>query len=210
MAMDGSSGDRVPTCSPLRNLLPTFGQTVRLIGVACMALELDTSIAAEVACDPMTLPGTSVHPCSFAEVRIDPTGTTLFGSTRGLEARTKGYVCAWDLLPSGLIRTDGDTSDRDDGEENDNIAPVHSYRTPTSGGWANAIAVSPLPGPRGSTWLSLTDSEVGTMSILDYTRSSGFRHVARFDIPQDQAEGEAGSTGSPGSGVIGASVAVWL
>jgi hypothetical protein len=56
----------------------------------------------------------------------------------------------------------------------------------------------------------LTDSQVGTMSILDYTRSSGFRHVARFDIPQDQAEVEAGSTGSSGSGVIGASVAVWL
>jgi hypothetical protein len=117
-------------------------------------------------------------------VRLSPNADTLFGSTRGLEAKTKGYVAAWDLLPNGRLAKSNEDA-------------KHRIETRTSGGWANAIAACPSLGPQGEVFLSLTDSEEGFIQILSYTKAGGFKVADEVKLGSDSEQ-------------IGASVAVWL
>lgn len=115
---------------------------------------------------------------------MSPSADTLFGSTRGLEAKTKGYVTAWPLNSDGrLTHPDKDA--------------IHRLETRTSGGWANAIAVCPTTGPEGQVYLTLTDSEEGFIQILSYSAEDGFRVVDEVKLSTDTEHN-------------GASVAVWL
>ncbi|KII91226.1 hypothetical protein PLICRDRAFT_62351, partial [Plicaturopsis crispa FD-325 SS-3] len=112
------------------------------------------------------------------EVRTSSSAKTLFGSTRGLTPSTRGFVVAFALLPSGLLAS---------------TTPSHRFETRTSGGWANAIAPCPYEGPNGQVWLTLTDSEVGFVQLLQWTEDHGFNVVDEVMLGED----------------IGASVAVW-
>lgn len=101
------------------------------------------------------------------EVRLSPgtNPTFLFASTRGLEeGKTRGWVCTWRLNPSTGLAIAQD--------ESKTIQPTHRYRTPTSGGWANAIEPCPWfvssssKEGQGDVYACLTDSEQGRVSIL--------------------------------------------
>jgi len=121
---------------------------------------------------------------AFPEVRLSPSADTLFGSTRGLEAKTKGYVASWPLLPSGrLALPEKDAS--------------HRLQTRTSGGWANAIAVCPTVGLDGAVFLTLTDSEEGFVQILGFGKEGGFNVLDEIKLASKDEH-------------VGASVAVWL
>lgn len=121
------------------------------------------------------------------EVRLSPSGDLLFGSTRGLSPATKGYVTAWGLNVDGRLSTTQtigtDTS-------------LHRLETHTSGGWANAIAVCPDLGPHGEVYMTLTDSEEGSVQMLAYKRDTGFIVVDELRLESPPSRG--------------ASVAVWL
>ena len=121
------------------------------------------------------------------EVRLSPGADVLFGSTRGLDGDTKGYIAAWHLEVNGQFTKAGERSE----------TCLHRLETQTSGGWANAIAVCPELGPRGEVYLSLTDSAEGSVEILAYHRDIGFRVVDELKL---------GATTENG----GASVTVWL
>lgn len=115
---------------------------------------------------------------------MSPNADTLFGSTRGLEAHTKGFVTAWDLLPNGrLARPNQDAK--------------HRFETRTSGGWANAIATCPTLGPNGEVYLTLTDSEEGFLQVLSYSKQDGFKVVDEVRLGSEKEQ-------------VGASIAVWL
>jgi carboxy-cis,cis-muconate cyclase len=122
------------------------------------------------------------------EVRLSPDARVLFGSTRGLEKGTRGWVTAWNLTPEGRLV---------DAKGADAGAATHRFETPTSGGWANAIAVCPNYGPRGEVFLTLTDSEDGTLQVLGYLPDEGFKVVDEVKV-------------GTGGDEHGASVAVWL
>lgn len=135
-----------------------------------------------------------------AEVRTDPLGRVLFGSTRGLAPTEPGYLCAWPLLESGWINLDASGDHRNNMKVSmDNIPACHTLQTPTSGGWANAIGVCAALGPRGETWLTLTDSEEGHLWVVSWTEEAGFEIVQDFQLPKD-GRGDA----------IGASVGIWI
>lgn len=116
------------------------------------------------------------------EVRLSPLSDLLFGSTRGLEKDTPGYVTAWNLRPDGTFAS---------------VKPVHTFQTRTSGGWANAIAVCPNLGPKGEVYMTLTDSEEGFVQILEYTSSKGFEVVDEVKVSTEKEH-------------VGAATTVWL
>lgn len=122
------------------------------------------------------------------EVRLSPTAEFLFGSTRGLDPCTKGYVTAWGLGPDGQL-SEKQVTGRD--------TSLHRLETRTSGGWANAIAVCPHLGPSGEVYLTLTDSEVGFVQVLAYGRDTGFVVLDEIGLGTDSKH-------------IGASVTIWL
>lgn len=133
-------------------------------------------------------PGESAKRYWADEVRLSPDASVLFGSTRGLEPKTKGWVTAWRLSPDGRI-LNADAAAK--GEA------THRFETRTSGGWANAIAVCSNFGPNGETFLTLTDSEEGFVQVLSYLPESGFKVVDEVKV---------GNKDKP----VGASVTVWL
>lgn len=124
--------------------------------------------------------GTSCDHYWGDEVRLSPAAEILFGSTRGLDAATKGYVAAWEIDKNGRLL--------------EGLEPRHRLQTRTSGGWANAIAVCPDQGPSGQIYLTLTDSEEGFVQMLSYDRVTGFTIL-------DELKLQSGG---------GASVCVWL
>lgn len=123
----------------------------------------------------------------------------LYGSTRGLQPETKGYVAAYELDPEGRIKGPA----------------VEIYETRTSGGLANAIEPAPAEvsrrlGGGGSAgeeeeeeeeFIALTDSQEGWVVILGWN-GKRFREVAAVKLG-DEEEG-------PQEEVVQAATAVWL
>lgn len=114
----------------------------------------------------------------------------MFASTRGLEAKTKGYVAVFKLNEDGTLASD---------------AALHIWETPTSGGIANAIEPAPWPTGKGSQqsegdveYLAMTDSEEGWVFILGFDGKE-VKEVARVSLEKTD-EGE----------VVQAATAVWL
>ncbi|BEJ15827.1 hypothetical protein CspHIS471_0504320 [Cutaneotrichosporon sp. HIS471] len=105
------------------------------------------------------------------EVRLSPMADVVFGSTRGLEKGTLGYVTAWNLRPDGTFAS---------------TEATHRFQTRTSGGWANAIAVCPNLGPKGEVFMTLTDSEEGFVQMLAYTSDKGFEVVDELKLSTEQ------------------------
>lgn len=116
------------------------------------------------------------------EVRLSPFADVVFGSVRGLEANTPGFVTAWNLRPDGTF---------------ENVNAAHRFQTRTSGGWANAIAVCPNIGPKGEVFMTLTDSEEGFVQMLSYTKEKGFEVVDEVKVSTEQEH-------------VGAATTVWL
>ncbi|KAF2155851.1 Muconate cycloisomerase 1 [Myriangium duriaei CBS 260.36] len=106
----------------------------------------------------------------------------LYASTRGLENETMGYVAAFKIDMDGMIID----------------SALHIWKTPTSGGLANAIEPSPpVPGSNGLEFLALTDSQDGLVFILSFD-GRVIREVARVQL-------------KTGDGVTAtAATAVWL
>lgn len=94
----------------------------------------------------------------------------LFASTRGLESGTKGWLAAFALDESGLFA---------------NTESLCFWRTPTSGGWANAIEPAPFH-QEEREYLALTDSEEGQVMIVAWEKRQ-FSLVATAELPEGGA-----------------------
>lgn len=108
----------------------------------------------------------------------------LYASTRGLAKTKKGYVAAFRLLEDGRIDDGGKA-----GHEQDGFLAI--WKTPTSGGWANAI--QPGPTVDGIEYLALTDSEEALVMVLSWDGRE-FKESARARLDDG----------------VGAATAVWL
>jgi carboxy-cis,cis-muconate cyclase len=109
----------------------------------------------------------------------------LYASTRGLEARTKGYLAVFALTPDGRIDEAVGTR-----------GLLDMWQTPTSGGWANAV--QPGPTVDGIEYLALTDSEEGLVMVVGWDGKT-LSECVRVGL-------EGGVDGK----VEGAATAVWL
>lgn len=108
----------------------------------------------------------------------------LYGSARGLEKGTKGFVAVWRLLEDGMLESE---------------TPIDVWETPTSGGLANAIEPAPWREEfRGVEYLAMCDSEEGVVSILSFD-GKNLGEVARVELGRTE-EGA----------IVGAATPVWL
>ena len=135
----------------------------------------------------------SEHHCEFwaDEVRLSsgPDASKpeyLYASTRGLEAKTKGYVAVFKLNGDGTFALE---------------KALDIWQTPTSGGIANAIEPAPWH-ESGVQYLAMTDSLDGTVSILKF--DGKIQQVDLLKLPYgDGTNGHANA-------VVQAATAVWF
>ncbi|EXJ66693.1 uncharacterized protein A1O5_10364 [Cladophialophora psammophila CBS 110553] len=125
----------------------------------------------------------------------------LYASVRGLKEGKQGYVAVYKLTDEGKIDTslEPDYTYRPPMRSYTTLKPespeyrglLKLWKTPTSGGWANAI--QPGPTVDGVEYLALTDSEQGFVFVLAWDGDK-IKEAARTKL---------------GDGV-GAATAVWL
>jgi len=118
---------------------------------------------------------------------LSPTPGYLFATTRGAKSTHKGYLTIFSILPSGLIDTDE--------------SKIERWRTPTSGGKANAIELKAKVSTKDGVWIVLTDDEpdAGGLWVLEWDGegAGGVKVVADWS---GDGEGK----------MDGASHAIWL
>ncbi|KAK3071611.1 hypothetical protein LTR53_008322 [Teratosphaeriaceae sp. CCFEE 6253] len=110
----------------------------------------------------------------------------MYASTRGLEAKTKGFVAVFRLKEDGMLES---------------LEALCIWETPTSGGIANAIEPAPWQKRQedgDEEYLALTDSEEGWVSILGFD-GRRLSEVARLSLGKTE-----------GGEVVQAATAVWL
>lgn len=154
----------------------------------------------------------------------------LFATTRGKTTDVRGYLCAFKLDVDGLIISVVVPSNIDDGARqltvqsntdasavlapSEHPAPIHLFKTPTSGGKANAISVAPYSisssAPSSTCedaeWLVLTDDEQGLVFIIEWSGARGrFEEISRVRL--SSIDGKAGADGQE---EVMASHAIWL
>ncbi|KAK0545551.1 hypothetical protein OC844_007338 [Tilletia horrida] len=148
-------------------------------------------------------------------VRLSPSGRAVLASTRGKTPATRGWVTAWDLdaLTATVAAGTANLSAQDEDE-----CLLSRWRTPTSGGKANAIEWAPrydlaltkqtsddTKKGKGeeNDWAVLTDDAEGYVLVLRWN-GRGLEEVARTKLPgkgvPELGEGEH----------EGASHAIWL
>ncbi|KII90145.1 hypothetical protein PLICRDRAFT_580673 [Plicaturopsis crispa FD-325 SS-3] len=108
------------------------------------------------------------------EVRLSASSSVLFASNRGQKSggpsnqsnatAPNGYLYGFSLTPNGSVAS---------------ASPLFVYETATSGGAANAI--TPFLSEDGREWIALTDSEVGSVSMLEFT-GNNVTEVARVFV----------------------------
>ena len=147
---------------------------------------------------------------------LNPAPKVLIATTRGSSSATRGWLSVFpldsdgnfvDITPQLLGLGDvGENLKRDE-------AQAHRFRTPTSGGKANAIDILPKPLSDSGLWILLTDDDdatasptgVGALLVLEWDgwESGGIKLVAEWPSPDS-------SNIMEGERIRGASHAIWL
>ena len=142
---------------------------------------------------------------------LNPTPKILIATTRGSSAATRGWLSVFPLDANGHfvdVPQPRDTSEI----FNEDDLEAHRFRTPTSGGKANAIDILPKS-PENGLWILLTDDDdvtasptgVGAVRVLEWDgwTGGGIKLVSEWPSPDtaDKFEGKR---------VQGASHAIWL
>ena len=142
---------------------------------------------------------------------LNPTPKVLIATTRGSSTATRGWLSVFPLDSDGLfvnVPQSGDSGEIFNGDDE-----AHRFRTPTSGGKANAIDILPKSLSESGLWILLTDDDdatvpptgVGAVRVLEWDgwTGGGIKIVSEWPSPdtQNQSEGER---------VQGASHAIWL
>ncbi|CAD6923158.1 unnamed protein product [Tilletia controversa] len=152
-------------------------------------------------------------------VRLSPSGRAIVATTRGKTPAVRGWVAAWDLVTLQDALPQHDQKTRHDSSDGSPL--LTRWRTPTSGGKANAIEWTPryaaldqITAPSstlsekaaqewGDDWAVLTDDAEGHVLILKWD-GRDLVEVARTKLPgkgvPELGEGEE----------EGASHAIWL
>lgn len=100
-------------------------------------------------------------------LRLSLSGDYLFATTRGGKTSTKGILDVYPVQHDGTL-----------GEA------VTRWTTPTSGGKANAIELSPFEPEKGKQWIILTDDEIGLVVMLEWdAKSQSISEVDRLQLP---------------------------
>ena len=150
----------------------------------------------------------------------------LITTTRGSSTATRGWLSIFPLDADGnfvdVVLRSGDVG----GDFNGDDEAAHRFRTPTSGGKANAIDILPKSllsnnaDAESGLWILLTDDDdvtattgVGAVRVLEWDgwRSEGIKLVSEWPSPDSIAvEGDSQDELLEGERIKGASHAIWL
>ena len=151
---------------------------------------------------------------------LNPTPRVLIATTRGSSTATRGWLSVFPLDAEGNfvdIPKSGDVDERDD--------EAHRFRTPTSGGKANAIDILPKSlskDAENGLWILLTDDDdatasstgVGAVRVLEWDgwTSGGVKLVSEWpSSDSDSIENMVpNALKFEGERIEGASHAIWL
>ena len=141
----------------------------------------------------------------------NPTPKVLIATTRGSSSATRGWLSVFPLDADGNFVDTPQLGDVGENFKGDDEA--YRFRTPTSGGKANAIDILPKPLSESGLWILLTDDDdatasptgVGAVRVLEWDgwMGGGIKLVSEWpslDSP-NKLEGER---------IRGASHAIWL
>ena len=148
----------------------------------------------------------------------------LIATTRGSSSATRGWLSVFPLDADGNFVNARDVGGNFQVDGDDDGA--HRFRTPTSGGKANAIDILPkslLPNDDAESglWILLTDDDdvtatttgIGAIRVLEWDgwrRSEGIKLVAEWPSPDSTAVESESSDETEGERIKGASHAIWL
>ena len=142
---------------------------------------------------------------------LNPTPKVLVATTRGSSSATRGWLSVFPLDADGNFVDIPQLADIGEIFRGDDEA--YHFRTPTSGGKANAIDILPKPLSESGLWILLTDDDdatasptgVGAVRVLEWDgwMGGGIKLVAEWPSQNspDMMEGER---------IRGASHAIWL
>jgi carboxy-cis,cis-muconate cyclase len=131
-------------------------------------------------------PSTSSHPAP----------RRLFATTRGAKPDIRGWLCVLDLDPKTGLLLSAPPAQDDDATTGDKYA-ISRWRTPTSGGKANAIELIARPAINGNdgedegVYVVLTDDDersAAGVRVLEWTPTEGFGVVAEWPSTEEGPE----------------------
>ena len=141
---------------------------------------------------------------------LNPTPKVLIATTRGSSSATRGWLSIFPLDADGNFVDIPQLTDIGENVKGDDEA--YRFRTPTSGGKANAIDILPKPLSESGLWILLTDDDdatasptgVGAVRVLEWDgwMGGGIKLVAEWP--------SLDSTDMEGERIRGASHAIWL
>lgn len=147
----------------------------------------------------------------------------LIATTRGSSTSTRGWLSVFSLDADGNFVNARDVGGNFQVDVDDE---AHRFRTPTSGGKANAIDILPKSllssndDTESGLWILLTDDDdvtatttgVGAIRVLEWDgwRSEGIKLVAEWPSPDSIAVESESSDETEGERIKGASHAIWL
>ena len=151
---------------------------------------------------------------------LNPTPNVLIATTRGSTTATRGWLSVFPLDSDGNFvdaQSSGDFGRNFNGDDE-----AHRFRTPTSGGKANAIDILPKSlsnDAESGLWILLTDDDdvtatngVGAVRVLEWDgwRSDGIKLVSEWPSPDSTAVESESPDELGGERIKGASHAIWL
>ena len=148
---------------------------------------------------------------------LNPTPNVLIATTRGSSIATRGWLSVFPLDADGNF---GDVQ-KSDVSEIFNDDEAHRFRTPTSGGKANAIDILPKSRDTESgLWILLADDDdttaspagIGAVRVLEWDgwMSGGIKVVSEWPFQNSAYIEKKAPNGLEGERIQGASHAIWL
>ena len=147
----------------------------------------------------------------------NPTPNVLIATTRGSSTATRGWLSVFPL------DSDGNFVDAEVSEISNGDVEAHRFRTPTSGGKANAIDILPKSlsndAAESGLWILLTDDDdvtattgVGAVRVLEWDgwKSGGIKLVSEWPSPDSTDLKSESLDELEGERIEGASHAIWL